>query len=98
IKHITGIPHNPTGQGIVERAHFTIKNMLQKQKRGSSMLTPQEKLDKALFVLNFLNRLDQFNRTLQQRHFSSVLNPSEKAKVLYKDILTNEWKGPFPMV
>ncbi|NXM27913.1 POK18 protein, partial [Oxyruncus cristatus] len=23
IKHTTGIPHNPTGQGIVERAHLS---------------------------------------------------------------------------
>ncbi|NWU85621.1 POK19 protein, partial [Onychorhynchus coronatus] len=23
INHTTGIPHNPTGQGIVERAHLT---------------------------------------------------------------------------
>ncbi|KGL78839.1 hypothetical protein N309_09732, partial [Tinamus guttatus] len=31
IQHITGIPHSPTGQAIIERTHGTLKNMLQKQ-------------------------------------------------------------------
>ncbi|KFW82018.1 hypothetical protein N305_14396, partial [Manacus vitellinus] len=31
ISHITGIPHSPTGQAIVERAHRTLKEMLIKQ-------------------------------------------------------------------
>ena len=26
IKHVTGIPYSPQGQGIVKRAHLTIKN------------------------------------------------------------------------
>ncbi|NWR89369.1 POK11 protein, partial [Furnarius figulus] len=31
IEHVTGIPHSPTGQAIVERAHQSLKNMLEKQ-------------------------------------------------------------------
>ncbi|KFW75465.1 hypothetical protein N305_08737, partial [Manacus vitellinus] len=31
VHHTTGVPHNPTGQGIVERAHQNIKNLLKKQ-------------------------------------------------------------------
>ncbi|KFP76549.1 hypothetical protein N311_11044, partial [Apaloderma vittatum] len=31
IRRITGIPHSPTGQAIVERAHMTLKSLLQKQ-------------------------------------------------------------------
>ncbi|KFV01158.1 hypothetical protein N340_04160, partial [Tauraco erythrolophus] len=31
VTHVTGIPHSPTGQGIVERAHGTLKRLLQKQ-------------------------------------------------------------------
>ena len=32
--HKTGIPYNPKGQAIVERAHQTFKTLLNKQKRG----------------------------------------------------------------
>ena len=33
LKHITGIPHNPTGQEAIERANPTLKEMLVKHKR-----------------------------------------------------------------
>ena len=31
IKHVTGIPHNPTGQAVIERANHTFKKNLIKQ-------------------------------------------------------------------
>ena len=31
IKHVTCIPHNPTGQAVVERSNRTLKEMLNKQ-------------------------------------------------------------------
>ena len=34
IKHITGIPYNPQGQGIVERAHLSLKTTIDKIKKG----------------------------------------------------------------
>ncbi|NWX38858.1 POK11 protein, partial [Steatornis caripensis] len=34
IRHVTGIPHSPTGQTIVERTHRTLKQYLVKQKGG----------------------------------------------------------------
>ncbi|KAJ7428143.1 endogenous retrovirus group K member 18 Pol protein-like protein [Pitangus sulphuratus] len=103
ITHLTGIPYNPTGQGIVERAHQSIKNLLQKQNKGNIGMSPQEKLDKALYVLNFLNRLDDGNiptsRTPTERHFQ-IQNEQvlHKAKIMYKDILTDKWLGPFPLI
>ena len=33
VKHITGIPNNPTGQAVIERSNRTIKDTLNKQKR-----------------------------------------------------------------
>ena len=35
VKH--GLPYNPQGQGIIERTHRTIKEMLHKQKRGNRL-------------------------------------------------------------
>jgi transposase InsO family protein len=58
LKHITGLPYNPQGQGIVERAHHTIKSYLIKQKRGIDDVpppVPRVAVSMALFTLNFLN-------------------------------------------
>lgn len=38
IKHITGIPHNPTGQAIIEISNQTLNVMLNKQKGLINML------------------------------------------------------------
>ena len=40
IRYKTGIPYNPMGQAIVERAHQTFKT-LNKQKRGSQEISPR---------------------------------------------------------
>jgi transposase InsO family protein len=53
ILHTTGIPYNPQGQAIMERAHQTLKVPLQRQEGGVSSLATQ--INKALFTLNFLN-------------------------------------------
>ena len=31
VKHVTSIPHNPTGQAVIEKANHTLKEMLIKQ-------------------------------------------------------------------
>ena len=53
IKHITGIPDNPTGQAVIERSNQTIKDMLNNQKGMEN--TPINTLHNILFTLNFLN-------------------------------------------
>ena len=56
IKHKTGIPYNPIGQVIVERAHHTFKNWLFKTEQGQLYPPKSAKahLAFALFVLIFL--------------------------------------------
>ena len=52
VKH--GLPYNPQGQGIIERTHRTIKEMLQKQKGGIGYShTPKMRLSLVLYTLNF---------------------------------------------
>ncbi|NXG85260.1 IGEB protein, partial [Stercorarius parasiticus] len=52
IDHITGVPHLPTGQGLVERAHQVLKDYLSKQKGVET--EAQQRLHRVLFTLNFL--------------------------------------------
>ncbi|KAJ7404739.1 endogenous retrovirus group K member 25 Pol protein-like protein [Willisornis vidua] len=98
ISHVTGIPHSPTGQAIVEQAHLSLKNMLIKQQSTTAGLSPQEKLNKALYVLNFLNRLEQDTSPIQT-HFQGPNNIiDEKATVTYKDLITGDWVDPVPLI
>lgn len=54
VQLLHGLPYNPQGQGIVERAHRTLKECLEKQKGGVSQgRTPKERLSLALFTINF---------------------------------------------
>jgi transposase InsO family protein len=55
VGHSTSLPYNPLCQGIVERAHRTLKELLQKQKGGiADGLAPKEQLSLAHFTLIFL--------------------------------------------
>ncbi|NXE23215.1 IGEB protein, partial [Ardeotis kori] len=92
---VTSIPHSPTGQAIVERAHPTLKSLLQKQKGGE--LAPSERLAKALYVLNYLRLTgDCESPPIVIHHMSlqSGLQKSDPVKVQYRDLKTREWKGP----
>ena len=62
INHITGIPNNPTGQAVLERANQTIKDMLNKQEVREN--NPRIRLHNALLTLKFLKLL----RKEQQKH------------------------------
>ncbi|NWU17045.1 POK8 protein, partial [Cephalopterus ornatus] len=97
IEHLTGIPHSPTGQAGIERAHCTLKEMLQRQKRGSTGLTPQECLNKALYIPNFLNRI--VNLSPAQCHFIPAhVSTDRKAEVIFKDPTSREWQSPYPLI
>mgnify|MGYP001128889833 CR=1 FL=1 len=91
IKHITGIPYNPLGQGIVERAHQTLKNTLTKLGAQETIYTlkgnSKQLLSQVLFVLNFLT-VDINGRSAADRlwHPKTSL---EYAQALWKDPLTN---------
>ncbi|XP_060232832.1 LOW QUALITY PROTEIN: igE-binding protein-like [Meriones unguiculatus] len=75
VTHLTGLPYNPQGQGIVERAHHTLKSYLIKQKRGIEDVlpsVPRVAVSMALFTLNFLN-LDDKGHTAAERHTQSLI-------------------------
>jgi transposase InsO family protein len=52
IKHKTAIPYNPMGQGIVERAHHTLKNWLLKTKQWA--IIPPQGYQKHILLLSYL--------------------------------------------
>lgn len=99
VTHLTGLPYNPQGQGIVERAHRTLKAYLIKQKRGTFEETvpraPRVSVSLALFTLNFLN-IDAHGHTAAERHCSEPDRPNEMVK--WKNVLDNKWYGPDPIL
>ncbi|XP_056659782.1 MLV-related proviral Env polyprotein-like [Monodelphis domestica] len=96
IKHITGIPYNPQGQGIVERANQTLKNTIFKLKTQETLYplcgNQTTLLAHALFALNFLT-LDTEGRSAADR-FWHPHTTSNLAQVLWRDPLTGRWNGP----
>ena len=98
VTHLTGLPYNPQGQGIVECAHHTLKSYLIKQKGGVDETlpsVPRVVVSMALFTLNFLN-LDKQGCSAADRHSSDPDRPKEMVK--WKDVLTGLWKGLDPIL
>ena len=100
ITHITGIPHSPTGQSLIERSHQSLKRLLQQQKGGMGMAIPEERLQKALYVFNFLNCSLIDNNPPIVRHFTAnaSFKARVKAPVLVRDPETGKIMGPYPLV
>jgi transposase InsO family protein len=77
VTHLTGLPYNPQGQGIVERAHHTLKSYLIKQKGGVDETlpsVPRVAVSMVLFTLNFLN-IDEQERSAAEQHSSDPDRP-----------------------
>ena len=97
ISHSTGIPCNPQGQAVVERAHQTLKTQMSKLQEGQfKYSSPHHVLQHSLFVLSNLNA-DQAGLTAMFR----PRNPEQKDMkplVKWKDLLSGLWKGPDPLL
>ncbi|OWK52528.1 Pol polyprotein [Lonchura striata] len=100
IAHSTGIPHNPTGQAIVERSHKELKRLLEQQHDSALAMTPVERLCKALYVLNFLNCSDREPNPPALRHFCNNTRAvlKERPPVLIRDPESKTISGPYPLI
>ncbi|NXH30749.1 IGEB protein, partial [Myiagra hebetior] len=100
VSHVTGIPHSPTGQAVIERAHQTLKRMLLQQKGGTEMETPANWLARALFTLNFLNCMEAEPDPPVLRHFHNHNRAKlkEHPQVLIKDPESLKVAGPYELI
>ncbi|RMC20386.1 hypothetical protein DUI87_01235 [Hirundo rustica rustica] len=100
VEHKTGIPHSPTGQAVVERAHQTFKQVLARQNSTTVWMSPHEKLRKAMFTINFLNCSFENMSPPVVRHFNSgnQFKLSQRPPVKIRDPETWETKGPYELV
>lgn len=100
VEHKTGIPHSTTGQTVVECAQQTLKQILATQSRSTEWMSPQQKLCKAFFTINFLNSSFENMSPPVVRHFNSgnQLKLSQSPPVLIWDPETWETEGPYELV
>ena len=89
ITHTFGIPYNSQGQAIIERANRTLRDYLEKNKKGEQerFMKPKDILNKTLLTLNFLNVWSKGNLSAAELHFQGK---EEDRKILnmpiwYKD-------------
>ena len=87
VTHLTGLPYNPQGQGIVERAHRTLKSYLIKQKGGIKAMMPKMTLSLIIFTFNFL-KLNNAGRSPAERHRQWPQSLNEMVK--WKNVLDNK--------
>jgi hypothetical protein len=93
IQVIHGLPYNPQGRGVEERAKCHTEEHINKTKRGIGMhfKSPRDKLNISLFIFNFLN-LDKNGKSAAERHCTHQQGMA--VSVLWKDVLMGQWKGP----
>ena len=98
VKHVTGIPHSPTGQAMIERAHRTIKEYLMKQKQEEE-IDPVVRLSRVLFTLNFLSLVGDAELAPVIIHHSQIrMQSTPSVKVQYRNPTTGMWEGPVPLL
>ncbi|RMC20822.1 hypothetical protein DUI87_01675 [Hirundo rustica rustica] len=100
VGHKTGIPHSPTGQAVVERTHREIKRVLNQQQQVLKMETPQTRLARSLFTVNFLNCTFEVLNPPIVRHFGAnpQLNIKVRPPVMVWDPETGRTEGPHDLV
>ncbi|RMC18028.1 hypothetical protein DUI87_04906 [Hirundo rustica rustica] len=100
VGHRTGIPHSTTRQAVVERTHREIKRVLNQQQQVLKTETPQTRLARALFTLNFLNCTFKILNPPIVHHFGAnpQLNIKERPPVMVRDPETGRTEGPHDLV
>jgi transposase InsO family protein len=97
ITHNTGIPYNPQSQAIVEQQHQRIKSQLFKIEKGAfTPKSPHTQLHLILLTLKFF-LLDNQDITPMEKHFHAW-NTCPPVHVLWKNLETNTWQGPDPLL
>ncbi|RLV63140.1 hypothetical protein DV515_00018576, partial [Chloebia gouldiae] len=99
VEHITGIPHSPTGQAIVERTHQSLKKIIEHQRAAMKVESPHVQLAQAFFTHNFLNCAFENMNPPIVGHFKSnpQLELKERPPILIKDPETWQLQGPFEL-
>ncbi|OWK60867.1 Endogenous retrovirus group K member 6 Pol protein [Lonchura striata] len=100
VNHQTGIAHSPTGQAVIERTHQTLKKVLLRQWGDIQAMSPQMRLCKALFTINFLNCSFDRPEPPVLCHFKQhqQLRPKERPPVLIRDPDSGEIQGPHQLI
>ena len=80
IKHIIGIPHNPTEQAVIQRANHILKDILNKQK--GVIKTTRDRLHNALLTLTSF-KANEKGPTAAERHWR-VERKKKKTKTTLK--------------
>ena len=101
ICHLTGIPYDPQGQAVIERAHRTLKLVLNKQNRGNRLRDPygpKAILPIALLTINYFNLPLHSQETRAERHFSDSLSHMPEQTAVWVKCLDQWWPGTLKLL
>ncbi|KAK4819422.1 hypothetical protein QYF61_003709 [Mycteria americana] len=93
VVHVTGIPHSPQGQAIVECSHQTLKHTLEKTKRGIGGRKPPN-----------IREATVEQRPPVVQHFLSfgltnrIDISSKDVKVWVRSLQSGQWEGPYRLI